>query len=76
MVRSNNLHIQISKLQKQISALQKKEADRRKAKKSKALTAIVKIAKDAGLTALEVSNHFQLMKKAKKERVGRPKKIN
>ncbi len=68
MVRSNNLHIQISKLQKQLAALQKKEADRSKAKQSKALAAIVKIAKDSGLTADDITGALKSGKTVAKKK--------
>ena len=59
---------QISKLQKQLAALQKKEAERRKAKHSKALAAIVKIAKDSGLGADDIVGAMKSGKAAAKKK--------
>ena len=68
MARTSNAASQISKLQKQLAALQKKEADRSKAKQSKALAAIVKIAKDSGLTADDITGALKSGKTVAKKK--------
>ena len=55
MPRTANTSTQIAKLQKQLAALEKKQAAASNARKSKALAKIVQLAKDAGLSAADVS---------------------
>ncbi len=55
MARTSNAASQIAKLQKQLAILQKKEADKTRAKQAKALAAIVNLAKDADLTAEDIA---------------------
>lgn len=55
MPRTVNTTSQIAKLQKQLAALEKKQAAASNARKSKALAKIVQLAKDASLSASDVS---------------------
>ena len=71
MARTSNASAQIAKLQKQLAALQKKESERSKAKQSKALASIVKIAKDAGLSADDIAAAFKSGKSAAKKKTVR-----
>lgn len=71
MPRTSNASAQIAKLQKQLAALQKKESERSKAKQSKALASIVKIAKDAGLSADDIAAAFKSGKSAAKKKTVR-----
>lgn len=76
MARTSNPASQIAKLQKQLALLQKKEADKSKAKHAKALTAIVKIAKEAGLTADDVAGALKSGKAAAKKKAVAKKSAN
>ena len=68
MARTATAASQIAKLQKQLALLQKKEADKSKAKQAKALAAIVKLAKDAGLTADDVAGALKSGKATAKKK--------
>lgn len=76
MARTSTATSQIAKLQKQLALLQKKEADKSKAKQTKALAAIVKLAKDAGLTADDVIGALKSNKAPAKKRTAAKKSAN
>lgn len=76
MARTSNPASQIAKLQKQLALLQKKEADKSKAKHAKALAAIVKLAKDAGLTADDVAGALKSGKAPVKKKATAKKSAN
>ncbi len=76
MARTSNATSQIAKLQKQLAMLEKKEADKTKAKQAKALSAIVKIAKDAGLTADDVAGALKSGKAPAKKKTAAKKSAN
>ncbi len=76
MARISTATSQIAKLQKQLALLQKKEADKSKAKQTKALAAIVKLAKDAGLTPDDVIGALKSHKALAKKRAAAKKSAN
>ena len=76
MARTSNAASQIAKLQKQLAMLQKKEADKTKAKQANALSAIVKLAKDAALTADDVAGALKSGKAPSKKKSTAKKSTN
>lgn len=72
MPRVVNTAAQIAKLQKQLALLQKKEAGARDAKKNKALTKIMQLARDGGVSAADIAQAFKAGPGAKKDKARLP----
>lgn len=70
MPRVANTAAQIAKLQKQLALLQKKEAAARDAKKERALTKIMQLAQDNGVTAVDIAQAFKQGASPRKRKAG------